>query len=55
MHIWIISCLNEAVACEYVYDKESDVPWQEVTTFLEEYGDDVSCKARNDPPVDPDS
>ena len=55
VHIWIISCLNEAVACEYVYDEESDVPWQEVTTFLEDYGDDDLCNARNGPPVEPHS
>ena len=27
MYIWIISCPNETVACEYVFDEESDVPW----------------------------
>ena len=55
MYILIISCPNEAVAFEYFFREEGHVPWQEVTTFLEEYGDDVSCNARNDPPVDPDS
>ena len=51
----IISYPNEAVAFEYFFHEESDVPWQEVTTFLKEYRDDVSCNARSGPPVDPDS